>query len=396
MRIGSTIYLDHQASTPVDARVIEKMMPYNRDIFANPHSSGHVLGWQAASAIDEAAFAVAQLLGCDQNEITFTSGATEANNLALLGFSKFHLSGKRRRLLVTTIEHKCVLEAAYYLRDHHGYSLDEIPVDTLGFVDLEALRDLLADDVLLVSIGVVNSEIGTIQPISEIANIVHEFGAVLHCDAAQAPLALGVDNISEAADMVSLSAHKIYGPKGVGALFIRRELRAQIEPLIFGGGQQDGLRSGTLPTPLCVGFGCAAEILQIPDTIQRIGEMQERRNKFVECLLKSPYVAMLNGPAREERHPGNANIRFLDIDARQLLGMLQPKIAASMGSACASGIPEPSYVLRSIGLSNGEAYSSIRFSLGLGTTDEDVTNAIDIIVGALSRIEEDEPVRKAF
>jgi cysteine desulfurase len=396
MRIGSTIYLDHQASTPVDARVIEKMMPYNRDIFANPHSSGHALGWQAASAIDEAAFAVAQLLGCDQNEITFTSGATEANNLAIVGYSKFHLSGKRRRLLVSAIEHKCVLEAAYYLRDHQGYLVDEVPVDTLGFVDLAALRDLLAEDVLLVSIGAVNSEIGTIQPINEVANIVHEFGAVLHCDAAQAPLALGVDIISEAADMVSLSAHKIYGPKGVGALFIRRELRPQIEPLIFGGGQQEGLRSGTLPTSLCVGFGCAAEILQLPDTVQRIGEMQERRDKFVECLLASPYAVSSNGPTKEERHPGNANIRFFDIDARQLLGMLQPKIAASMGSACASGIPEPSYVLRSIGLSNEEAYSSIRFSLGLDTTDKDVTDAIDIIVGALSRIEEDEPVRKAI
>jgi cysteine desulfurase len=396
MRIGSTIYLDHQASTPVDARVIEKMMPYNRDMFANPHSSGHALGWQAASAIDEAAFSIAQLIGCDQNEITFTSGATEANNLAIVGYSKFHLNGKRRRLLVSAIEHKCVLEAAYYLQEYQGFLVEEVPVDTLGLVDLEALRELLADDVLLVSIGAVNSEIGTIQPINEVANIVHEFGAVLHCDAAQAPLALGVANISKAADMVSLSAHKIYGPKGVGALFIRRELRAQIEPLVFGGGQQDGLRSGTLPTPLCVGFGCAAEYLQLPDTLQRIGEMQERRDKFVEYILTSPFVAMLNGPTTEVRHPGNANIRFSDIDARQLLGMLQPKIAASMGSACASGIPEPSYVLRSIGLSNEEAYSSIRFSLGLDTTDEDVTDSIDIISDALSRMVEDEPVRKAI
>jgi cysteine desulfurase len=372
------------------------MTPYNREIFANPHASGHALGWQASSAIDEAASSIAGLIGCDQNEITFTSGATEANNLALIGHSKFHSTGKRRRLLVGAIEHKSVLDAVYYLQKSMGFSVEEVPVDRFGFTDLKALRDLMADDVLMVSIGAVNGEIGTIQPVEAISDIAHEFGAIFHCDAVQAPLADAVQNISEFADIVCLSSHKIYGPKGVGALFIRREIREQIEPMIHGGGQQDGLRSGTLPTPLCVGFGYAVEILQLPNTVQRIVEMGDRRDEFVNRLSNSPFGAALNGSTKVERHPGNANLRFSNFDARELLSMIQPRIAASMGSACSSGIPEPSYVLRKIGLSTEEAYSSIRFSLGLDTTDDDINDAIDIIIESLHQLEEDELVSRAI
>jgi cysteine desulfurase len=389
MRVNNTIFLDHQASTPTDESVLGEMAPYYREDFANPHSSGHALGWRAASAVERSASSVAKLVGGDRDEIVFTSGATEANNLALLGYAKHHSGGRRNRILVSPIEHKCVLEALRHLADRHGYVVEHLSVDSNGLVNLEAMEDTITNDVLMVSIGAVNSEIGTIQPLKAISAITQKFGCIFHCDGAQAPLTGDITNYSEYVDLLSLSAHKFYGPKGIGALYIRRELKSEIEPIIYGGGQQDGLRAGTLATPLCVGFGHAAELRMLPVASQQIEGLRALRNLFVERLQKASNLISLNGPSWGERHPGNANIRFKGIDARFLLSALQPKISASMGSACSSGIIEPSYVLRSIGLDNDEANSSIRFSLGLGTTDDDVIEAVEFICSTLVDLSDD-------
>jgi cysteine desulfurase len=389
MRVSDTIYLDHQASTPVDPRVINEMAPYHSVDFSNPHSLGHSGGWKAASAVDSSAENVAALIGADSDEIVFTSGATEANNLALLGLGRGNYGGNRRRLLVGSTEHKCVLEATRTLGIQNGFIVEEIPVDQNGLIDLHFLQSSIAEDVLLVSVGAVNSEIGTVQPIEMVAHIAHEHGAVFHCDAAQAPLEYSAQKYGDFVDLLSLSAHKFYGPKGIGALFIRRDLKARIEPLVYGGGQQDGLRSGTLSTPLCVGMGAAAKILLLPEERKRRDEQIRVRNRFIELLKAGPFQVILNGPGIDERHPGNANIQFVGIDARELLTVLQPRISASMGSACASGVPEPSYVLRAIGLSGDEANASIRFSVGYDSVEKDVFDAVEIIFEALGQMADD-------
>ena len=385
MKIGKIIYLDHQATTPVDARVVAAMTPYYTESFGNPHSSDHSLGWESASAVEKAAECVARLIGADADEITFTSGATESNNLALLGLGRRAAVDKRRRILVSAIEHKCVLAAARVLQEQSGFVVDLIPVDAEGFVGVAALEEALDNDVLVVSVMAVNNEIGTIQDIERISELVRGCGAVLHCDAAQAPLAMNMKLLASQTDMLSLSAHKMYGPKGIGALYIAREFQDQIEPLIYGGGQQNGLRSGTVPVPLCVGMGAAADIFATTDAEEKRAQLRRRRDTFLEMLMRLPWPIALNGPQGQARHPGNANIRFAGFSAEDILSALQPHLAASTGSACTSGIPEPSHVLRAIGLSSEEAESSIRFSLGFGTTDADIEEAVRLIAEALTR-----------
>ena len=256
----ATIYADYQATTPVDPRVVTKMAPYWGELFGNAHSSDHVIGWRADKAVREAAASIAALIGADPDEIIFTSGATESNNLALLGLARRAPTG-RQRILVSAIEHKCVLAAARRLSVHEGFTVETVPVDSEGFVDLNALEKCLDRNVLAVSAMAVNNEVGTIQDIPRIAALLAPYGIVLHCDAAQAPCAMDVSDLAVHTDMVSLSGHKMYGPQGIGALYIRRDLQDRIEPLIYGGGQQAGLRSGTVPMPLCVGMGAAAELL---------------------------------------------------------------------------------------------------------------------------------------
>ena len=385
MKIGRTLYFDHQATTPVDARVVAAMTPYYTKSFGNPHSSDHSLGWGSASAVEEAAACVARMIGADADEIIFTSGATEANNLALLGLGRRATGDKRRRILVSAIEHKCVLAAARVLQEQFGFVVDLIPVDAEGFVKVAALEEVLDDDVLVVSVMAVNNEIGTIQDIGRISELVRGCGAVLHCDAAQAPLAMNMKLLASQTDMLSLSAHKMYGPKGIGVIYIARELQDQIEPLIYGGGQQNGLRSGTVPVPLCVGMGAAADIFAAADMEEKRAQLCRRRDTFIEMLMRLPWPIALNGPRGQARHPGNANIRFAGFSADDILSTLQPHLAASTGSACTSGIPEPSHVLRAIGLNSEEAESSIRFSLGFDTTDTDLEEAVRLITEALAR-----------
>lgn len=386
MKILKTIYLDHQATTPVDTRVLEEMTPYFTDAFGNPHSSDHCIGWASAQAVEKAAARVARLIGADADEIMFTSGATESNNLALLGLARRDAGSKRRRILMSAIEHKCTLAVGRVLQQQFGLAVEHIPVDSEGFVQFSALAEALADNVLAVSIMAVNNEIGTIQNIKRISGIVRGHGAIFHCDAAQAPTAVNMDCFARYADIISLSSHKMYGPQGIGVIYVARAFQEHIEPLFYGGGQQNGLRSGTVPVALCVGMGAAADILLTEDAEGKRVLLRRRCDDFVERLNRLPWPIALNGPKGQARHPGNANIQFVGFSAHDILDTLQPYLAASTGSACTSRIPEPSHVLKAIGLNGDEAESSIRFSLGFGTTDEDVENAVSYIENALDKL----------
>ena len=387
MRISETIYLDHQATTPIDQQVLDRMLPYFRESFGNPHSADHTLGWKSSLAVEQAAAQVAALIGADPDEIIFTSGATEANNMALLGLARrVHALSRRRRFILSEIEHKCVLAAGRAISDQLGFPVEPLPVDKVGRVLLASLKDALDEDVLAVSIMAVNNEIGTIQDIQEISELVRNAGAIFHCDAAQAPVSMDIQGVAEHVDMLSLSAHKMYGPKGIGTLYIRRELQDRLEPLIYGGGQQNGLRSGTVPTALCVGMGAAAELLNSTESRQKRTFLRQRRDRFLEKLADLPWSIRLNGPTEESRHPGNANVCFEGFFAQDILQVLQPHLAASTGSACTSGIPEPSHVLKAIGLSPEDAEASIRFSLGFDTTDADIDDAVNLIDNALNRL----------
>lgn len=385
MFINRTIYADYQASTPVDPRVQGRMNPYWHQSFGNPHSSDHAVGWQAARAVQQAAASVAGLVGADPDEIVFTSGATEANNLAMIGLSR-HAPPGRNRILVSAVEHKCVLAASHFLADREGFSVEMIPVHEDGLIDLDALETALGDTILMVSIMAVNNEVGAVQDVPRISQMLSAHDIPLHCDAAQAPCAMDMVNLAAQADLVSLSAHKMYGPQGIGALFIRRGLQDRIEPLIHGGGQQNGLRSGTLPLPLCVGMGAAAELFTCDDSVSEQTRIARQRDRFVRLLEKGGASIVMNGPASDRRHPGNANLRFDGLHAQSVLGALQPKLAASSGAACTSGTPEPSHVLRAMGLTAEESDASIRFSFGRFTTNDEIDEAARLVLRALESL----------
>ena len=386
MRIGNTIYLDHQASTPIDPVVLSEMLPYFGERIGNPHSLDHSIGWQAARAVDAAAQKVAKLISADADEIVFTSGATEANNLALLGLGIKKTEGKRNRVIISAIEHKCILETGRTLHNRFGYKVDLLPVDSVGCVDYDELEKILDEDVLFVSIMAVNNEIGTIQNIPMLSQMIAPSGAIFHCDAAQAPCAIQLNNITNFVDLLSLSGHKMYGPQGIGVLYIRRDLQNQIEPIIYGGGQQNNIRSGTIPVPLCVGMGSAAEQYQSAHQHQEREYLRERTQIFVDRMMELPHSISINGPDSELRHPGNANFSFKEFDGRDLLNLLQPRIAASTGSACSSGIHEPSHVLQAIGLSASLAASSVRISLGRNTTLDCINEAVLRINECLNKL----------
>ena len=379
----ATIYADYQATTPVDPRVIERMEPYWQSLFGNPHSDDHIVGWRAAEAVREAASSIAALIGSDTDEVFFTSGATESNNLALLGLGR-RAPTDRRRILVSAIEHKCVLAAARALVEQEGFVVDVIPVDSDGFVRLHSLQSMLDDSVLVASVMAVNNEIGTIQDVPRIAELLRSRGVLFHCDAAQAPCAMDVGDVAVHADLVSLSSHKMYGPKGIGVLFVRREHHDRLEPLVYGGGQQAGLRSGTVPVALCAGMAAAADIVGSPEGVSERLRISALRDLFVSTLRDRLPATVVNGPSGPERHPGNASVRFTGFDAHDVLGALQPRIAASTGAACASGMPEPSHVLRALGLDEVGARSSVRFSFGRFTTSDEVVAAAELVHSVLA------------
>ena len=384
--MNKTIYFDNQATTPIDSSVLDEMLPYFGSAFGNPHSNNHIIGWKAAKAVEASLKHIGELIGADEDEIVFTSGATEANNLALLGVGRKGADGDRNRILVSATEHKSVLETSRYLQQQLGYSVEILPVNHSGFVNLDFLQETLSNDVLLVSIILVNNEIGTIQDIPTISKLVREHGALFHSDAAQAPTAITLTEAIEHLDLLSLSGHKMYGPQGIGVLYIRREIQKTIEPMIYGGEQQRGIRSGTLPLPLCVGMGAAASRLNCTRQPER-DSICRRTAKFIELLSNQSYSVVLNGPSNfEMRHPGNANLQFVGFEAEDILNALQPRVAASTGSACTTGIPESSHVLSAIGLTREQANSAIRFSLGKDTKDDDVSIVVQLINDVLLRL----------
>ncbi len=375
------LYLDCNATTPVDPLVVDTMMPWFHDQFGNPHSVNHTFGTDAAAAVEEARRSIARLVGADAREIIFTSGATESNNLAIKGAARFErrMRGRRNRVVTVASEHKCVLESVKALAAE-GFATDVLPVGTDGMVDTERLRRALGDDVILVSVMAANNEIGTLQPLAEIGAMTRACGALFHCDAAQAAGRIPLDVDAANIDLMSLSGHKVYGPKGIGVLYVRRRPRARIEPLFSGGGQERTLRSGTVPAPLAIGFGKAADLAAAHDQEKEAG----RLNTFAHALVEGLPGISLNGPPIGKRLPGNLNLAIEGVDAGDLISRV-PELAFSTGSACTSAVVEPSYVLRAIGLTPEQAASSVRLGIGRFTTSDDIDFAIDRLAQAINR-----------
>jgi len=375
------IYLDYQATTPVDPRVLAAMLPYFTEKFGNPGSTSHSFGREAALAVENARGQLAEIIGADPREIVFTSGATESNNLAIKGAANF-AHETRRHVITAATEHKCVLESCRALEDQ-GFRVTYLPVERNGLVDIQRLEDEIGDDTLLVSIMAVNNEIGVIQPLAEIGALCRAHGAYFHCDAAQAIGRIALDVDAMAIDLLSISGHKIYGPKGVGALYVRRRPRVRLAPLLSGGGQERGLRSGTLPTPLCVGIGIAATIAgaEMADEAARLRDLRER----LYSGLKERIPDLVVNGDEEHRIAGNLNISFPGIDAEVLMENLGD-LAVSTGSACTSASVEPSYVLRAIGLDDTLARASLRFGLGRFTQAAEIDYATQAIADAVERL----------
>jgi cysteine desulfurase len=381
------IYLDYQATTPCDPRVVEKMLPYFTQIFGNPHSRNHPHGWEAEDAVEKARKQVASLIGADPREIIFTSGATESNNLALKGVSGFYKS-RKNHIVTCVTEHKCVLDTCRHL-EQQGFSVTYLPVQPNGLIDLGTLRAALRPETVMVSIMAVNNEIGVIQPLVEIGEICREAGVFFHTDAAQAvgkiPLDVEAMNIS----LLSISGHKIYGPKGIGALYVRRKPRVRLQAMINGGGQERGMRSGTLPTALCVGLGeaCAIAQQEMEAEAIRIKGLSDRLYHGVTSQLADVY---LNGNGAP-RIPGNLNLSFAYVEGEGLMMGIKD-LSVSSGSACTSSSLEPSYVLHALGVEEELAHTSIRFGLGRFTTEADVDIAIEKVVAAVTRLREMSPL----
>ena len=372
----NTIYLDHQATTPISPKVAEAMMPFFSELYGNPHSNDHIKGWEAHKKIEESRMAVSRFLGVDDDEIIFTSGATEANNLVIKGLEDHLLKTGKNKIVVSAIEHKCVLESANYMKSR-GFEVIILPVNHDGMVTVDGLEAVMSENIGLVSVMLINNEIGTIQPINDLASIARKYGALFHTDAAQAPVFYDFRKNALDVDFISLSGHKAYGPKGVGALYVRRSLKDKLKPLIHGGGQEDGLRSGTLSTALCVGMGVAfEECYQHHAHYEAV--LKEHAAEFLNVLKRHIPHIKINGTT-ENRHPGNLNLYFPNVKASDLLQSLQPLVAASTGSACNSGIESPSYVLNALGLDQEKAASSVRFSFGVCQATIEVMKAAEII-----------------
>jgi cysteine desulfurase len=376
MQEKTIIYLDNHATTPCDPAVVQAMLPFFSEVCGNA-SSPHALGRSATEAVQEARERVAALINASPGEIAFTSGATESNNLAILSLARgLRKHTKRNRIVTTKIEHKAVLEPFRQL-SREGFEVVYLSINSVGRVDLEAARELVTNDTLLVSVQAANNEIGTIQPIQALAEFVREDGALFHCDAAQAVGKIPVDVQAWDVDLLSLSAHKFYGPKGVGALYIRGGVQAlPFEPLWLGGGQEQGLRSGTMNVPGIVGMGKACELCAqvLPEEQVRV---QALRDSFERQLLERIPNVRRNGDL-ECRLPNNSSLTFPGVDAEAIIANT-PDLAMSTGSACSSGALEPSYVLQAIGLTREEGYSTLRLGLGRFTTEEDMQKALSAL-----------------
>lgn len=378
------IYLDYQATTPCDPRVIDKMLPYLQEIFGNPHSRNHPYGWEAEAAVEAGRQQIAATVGADPREIIFTSGATESNNLAIKGVA-YYLRAQnpqaRPHLITTRIEHKCVIESFRTL-EQEGFQVTFLPIQPSGLIDLAQLEKAITPQTCLVSIMAVNNEIGVIQPLKEIGALCRQRGVYFHTDAAQALGRIGISVNDMNIDLMSLSSHKVYGPKGIGALYVRRRPRVRLKPLFSGGGQERGLRSGTVPPFLCAGFGYAAFLAETEREAetQRLHQLQTR---FLQRLHDNLEEIRLNGDS-VHRIPGNVNISFFGVEGEGLM-MGMKELALSSGSACTSASLEPSYVLHALGIGD-EAHTSLRISFGRFTTQEELDTAADLIIRAVKRL----------
>lgn len=371
------IYLDYMASTPLDPTVCAVVEAALRDEFANPSSEGHSLGWRARDAVEAARVNVADVLGALSDEIVFTSGATEADNLGVLG-AAMAAPTARRRILVSAVEHKAVLEAAQ-AAEPLGLSVELIRVTPEGVVDLADLTARLGPDVAVVSVMAVNNETGVVQPVAEVTALAAAAGAFVHTDATQAPAAMAVDVAAWGVDAASFSSHKVYGPKGVGALYLSAAAPWRPRPLMFGGGQEQGLRPGTVPTPLCLGFAAALKSLDAAERT-RIARLRDTLEARLRGLASDMVVTAAGSP----RHPGALHVRFPGRDASDLLDRLQPAVCAATGSACTSGVIGPSHVLLALGWEPRAAEEGLRFSLGRFTTESEIDRATGAVARALA------------
>jgi cysteine desulfurase len=382
-RPNRPIYLDYQATTPCDPRVVDRMMPYFSDIFGNPHSADHRHGWEAEAAVETARGQVAALIGAKPRDIIFTSGATESNNLAIKGAARHRRQADGRDTVITLAsEHKCVLESTARL-SREGFDVKILPIQKNGLLDLSTLKKALDDRVAIVSVMAANNEIGVIQPLADIGAMVRDCGAWFHTDAAQAFGKYPLDVDAMSIDMMSISGHKIYGPKGVGALYVRgRKPKVELDPLMDGGGQERGLRSGTLPVPLCVGLGAAADIAK-SEMGQEAERLTRMRNRLWDLLQQSDADLSLNGDL-DRRLPGNLNITVPGVESSELLAALDG-LSVSSGSACSSGAQAASHVLQALGHDPAKVAAGLRIGLGRFTTENDIAAAAEMLLAAVSK-----------
>jgi len=380
---GRAVYLDAQATTRIDPRVLDSMLPYFTDMFGNPHSRTHLYGWEGEHAIEHARAQVGKLINADPKEIIWTSGATESNNIAIKGVSKFY-KDKKKHVITTVIEHKCVLDSCRKV-EQDGMDVTYLPVQNNGILDLKVLEDKLKErpDTALVSVMAVNNEIGVIQPLKEIGALCRKYKVFFHTDAAQALGKIPLDVEEMNIDLMSMSGHKIYGPKGIGALFLRRKPRVRVEPIQSGGGQERGIRSGTVPTNLVVGFGKACEIAY--QEMENDGINTKRLYKvFYDKITSELDEVYLNGDLNARWH-GNLNFSFAYVEGESLLLAIR-EIACSSGSACTSASLEPSYVLRAIGVDEELAHTSLRIGIDRFTTEREIIYAANLIIHAVKRL----------
>jgi cysteine desulfurase len=380
------VYLDYSATTPVDRRVAEKMIPFLTEHFGNAASRSHAFGWKAEEAVEEARAHVAALLNADPKEIVWTSGATEGNNLAIKGAANFYKT-KGKHIITQKTEHKAVLDTFREL-ERQGFEATYLEVDANGLISLDQLKKAIRADTILVSIMMVNNEIGVVQPVWEIADLCRSKGIIFHCDAVQGAGRLEIDVQKFKVDLLTITAHKIYGPKGIGALYVRRKPRVRIEAQIHGGGHERGFRSGTLATHQIVGFGEAARLAkaEMASENERVRSLRDRLLKGIQDIEE----AYVNGDL-DQRIPHNLNVSFNFVEGESLI-MAVKDLAVSSGSACTSASLEPSYVLRALGRSDELAHSSIRFTLGRFTTEEEIDFAIDLIKRKVAKLRELSPL----
>jgi len=381
------LYLDAQSTTPLDPRVLDSMLPYLTSYYGNPHSRTHQYGWESEAAMEKARTQVANLIGADSKEIVFTSGATESNNISVKGVARFYAS-KKKHIITTQTEHKCVLDSCRQM-ESEGFEVTYLPVQSNGLVDLELFESSIRPDTGLVSIMTVNNEIGVIQPVEDIGRICRSKKIFFHTDAAQAVGKIPLNVNSMNIDLMSISGHKVYGPKGIGALYVRRRPRVRVDPIMSGGGQERGLRSGTVPTPLVVGLGAACELAG-DEMEYDSGHVARLSNLLVSGITEKLPNVVRNGDANSS-YPGCVNLSFFCVEGESLLMALKD-VALSSGSACTSASLEPSYVLRALGAEDDMAHSSIRFGIGRFTSEEEVRYTIERTVKEVERLREMSPL----